>query len=59
MAPTRLNVYKLVANGGIGTGPDFADSASLGVPGFNEFYYLGRYPDARCRGAGRPIPHGA
>ena len=34
------------ANGAIGTGPNFADSVSLGVPGFNEFYYLGRYPDA-------------
>ena len=41
-----LNLYKVVANRGIGTGPDFADSASLGVPGFNEFYYLRRYPEA-------------
>jgi hypothetical protein len=41
-----VNLYKVVANGAIGTGPGFADSASLGVPGFNEFYYLRRYPDA-------------
>jgi hypothetical protein len=41
-----LNIYKVVGNGAIGTGPNFADSASLGVPGFNEFYYLGHYPDA-------------
>jgi hypothetical protein len=44
--PMRVNLYKVVANGGIGTGPNFADSAALGVPGFNEFYYLGHYPDA-------------
>jgi hypothetical protein len=41
-----LNLYKLSANGALGTGPDFADSASLGVPGFNESYYLRHYPDA-------------
>jgi hypothetical protein len=41
-----LNFFKVVANGGIGTGPDFVDPATLGVPGFNEFYYLRRYPDA-------------
>jgi hypothetical protein len=41
---TRL--YKVVANGSIGTGPNLADSAALGVPGFNEFYYLRHYPDA-------------
>jgi hypothetical protein len=41
-----LNLYKVVANRGIGTGPDFGDSASLGVPGFNEFYYLRHYPEA-------------
>lgn len=41
-----LNIYKIVANGSIGTGPNFADSWALGVPGFNEFYYLRHYPDA-------------
>jgi hypothetical protein len=41
-----LNLYKVVANRGIGTGPDFKDSASLGVPGYNEFYYLRHYPEA-------------
>jgi hypothetical protein len=40
-----INLYKVVANRAIGTGPDFADSASLGVPGFNEFYYLRLHPD--------------
>jgi hypothetical protein len=45
-APAGLNLYKVVANRALGTGPDFADSASLGVPGFNEFYYLRHYPDA-------------
>jgi hypothetical protein len=40
-----LNIYKVVANGALGTGPGFADSASLGVPGFNEFYYLRTHPD--------------
>jgi uncharacterized protein (TIGR03437 family) len=43
---TGLNLYKVVANGAIGTGPNFVDPASLGVPGFNEFYYLRHYPDA-------------
>jgi hypothetical protein len=42
----NLNVYKVVANKAIGTGPNFADPATLGVPGFNEFYYLRHYPDA-------------
>lgn len=41
-----LNLYKVVADDSIGTGPGFADSAALGVPGFNEFYYLRHYPDA-------------
>jgi hypothetical protein len=43
---TGLNLYKIVANAAIGTGPNFADSASLGVPGFNEFYYLRTHADA-------------
>ncbi len=43
---TGLNLYKVVANGAIGTGPNFVDPASLGAPGFNEFYYLRHYPDA-------------
>jgi hypothetical protein len=41
-----LNLYKVVANGALGTGPNFVDPATLGVPGFNEFYYLRHYPDA-------------
>jgi hypothetical protein len=41
-----LNVYKIVANSSIGTGPGFIDPGLLGVPGFNEFYYLRHYPDA-------------
>ena len=43
---TGLNIYKVVANGSIGTGPNFVDPATLGVPGFNEFFYLSHYPDA-------------
>ena len=42
---TTLNIYKVVANGSIGTGPNFVDPATLGVPGFNEFYYLNEHPD--------------
>lgn len=41
-----LNIYKVVANGSIGTGPNFVDPSTLGVPGFNESYYLNHYPDA-------------
>lgn len=36
-----LNIYKVVANGALGTGPNFVHTA-----GFNEFYYLNHYPDA-------------
>jgi len=42
---TGLNVYKVVGNGSIGTGPNFADSARLGVPGFNELFYLNQHPE--------------
>lgn len=42
---TTLNLYKVVGNGSLGTGPNFANSAALGVPGFNEFYYLNEHPD--------------
>ena len=42
----RVQLYKVVANGSIGTGPGFQESAKLGVPGFNEFYYLRQHPDA-------------
>jgi predicted phage tail protein len=41
-----LNLFKVVANGALGTGPNFVDPATLGVPGFNEFFYLRHYPDA-------------
>ena len=45
--PARsVSLYKVVANGTLGTGPNFVDPATLGVPGFNEFYYLRHYPDA-------------
>ena len=40
-----FNVYKVVANGSIGTGPNFIDPARLGVPGFNEIFYLNQHPD--------------
>lgn len=42
---TGLNLYKVVGNGSIGTGPNFADSAKLGVAGFNEFFYLNQHPE--------------
>jgi hypothetical protein len=50
-----LNLFKVVANGALGTGPNFVDPATLGVPGFNEFYYLRHYPDAarQCRPGNR------
>jgi hypothetical protein len=44
-ACTGLNVYKVVGNGSIGTGPNFADPARLGVAGFNESFYLNEHPD--------------
>ena len=44
-ACTGLNIYKVVGNGSLGTGPNFADSAKLGVAGFNEFFYLNQHPD--------------
>lgn len=42
----RLDLYKISANGALGTGPDFVDPTTLGAPGFNEFYYLRHYADA-------------
>jgi uncharacterized protein (TIGR03437 family) len=53
-----LNVYKVVANGSIGTGPNFADPAPLGAPGFNEFYYLRHYPDAVAAVQAGQYPNG-
>lgn len=41
-----LNLYKVGSNGALRTGPNFVDPATLGVPGFNEFFYLRHYPDA-------------
>jgi len=38
---TGLNIYRIVANGALGTGPNFTRT-----PGFNEFYYLNHHPDA-------------
>jgi hypothetical protein len=45
-AAKGLNLYKVVASGALGTGPNFVDPETLGVPGFNEFYYLRHNPDA-------------
>ena len=42
---TSLNVYKVVGNGSIGTGPNFIDPATRGVPGFNELFYLNQHPE--------------
>ncbi len=53
-----LNLYKVVANGAIGTGPNFVDPASLGVPGFNEFYYLRHYSDAAAAVKAGQYPNG-
>ncbi len=57
-AATGLNLYKVVANGAIGTGPGFQDSAKLGVPGFNEFYYLRHYADAAAAVQAGQYPNG-
>jgi hypothetical protein len=40
-----LNIYRVVANGSLGTGPNFTDPARVGVPGFNELFYVRRHPD--------------
>jgi hypothetical protein len=40
-----IDVYRVAANSAVGTGPHFSDSASLGVSGFNEFYYLHQHPE--------------
>jgi len=53
-----LNLYKVVANGAIGTGPNFTDPASQGAPGFNEFYYLRHYPDAAAAVQAGQYPDG-
>ncbi|HTS02541.1 MAG TPA: VCBS repeat-containing protein, partial [Thermoanaerobaculia bacterium] len=55
---TGLNLYKVVADGSLGTGPNFVDPASLGVPGFNEFYYLRHYPDAAAAVQAGQYPSG-
>jgi uncharacterized protein (TIGR03437 family) len=55
---TGLNLYKVVGNGAIGTGPNFTDPASLGAPGFNEFYYLRHYPDAAAAVQAGQYPNG-
>jgi hypothetical protein len=57
-APAGINLYRVVADGSIGTGPNFQDSASLGVPGFNEFYYLRHYPDAAAAVQQGAYPNG-
>jgi FG-GAP-like repeat len=44
-ACTGLNIYKVVGNGSLGTGPNFADPTKFGVAGFNEFFYLNQHPD--------------
>jgi hypothetical protein len=45
-APAGVNLYKIAVNRAIGTGPGLEESSALGVPGFNEFYYLRRHADA-------------
>jgi hypothetical protein len=42
---TGLNIYRVVGNGSIGTGPNFVNPATLGVAGFNEFFYLNQHPE--------------
>lgn len=53
-----LNIYKVVSTRSIGTGPGFVDPATLGAPGFNEFYYLTHYPDAAAAVAAGLYPSG-
>lgn len=57
-AAKGLNLYKVVADGAIGTGPGLANSAALGAAGFNEFFYLRHYPDAAAAVQAGQYPNG-
>ncbi len=46
MGSGLLVARKGVSGSAIGTGPGLADSARLGFPGFNEYYYLRTHSDA-------------
>jgi hypothetical protein len=56
--PAGINLYRVVADRSIGTGPGFEDSTALGVPGFNEFYYLRHYSDAAAAVQQGTYPNG-
>jgi len=45
-ASVAIYATKMASASSLGTGPGFVDCAALEAPGFNESYYLGRYPDA-------------
>lgn len=45
-ASVAIYATKLASASSLGTGPGFVDCTALGAPGFNESYYLGRYPEA-------------
>jgi hypothetical protein len=53
-----LEVRLGVSDKALGTGPGFADSARLGYPGYNEYYYLRVHPDARSAVAAGQFPNG-
>lgn len=54
----EVNVRKIVSSSSIGTGPNFANSASLGAPGFNEYYYLRNHPDVAAAVSAGKYPNG-
>jgi len=43
----KQEIFTIKLDGIISTGPNGIDPAILGEPGYNEFYYLLHYPDAR------------
>ncbi len=45
-ASVAIYATMMASASSLGTGPGFVDSAALGAPGFNESFYLRRYPDA-------------
>lgn len=42
----KYRFKKVLVQGAIGTGPGLQDPTPRGAAGFNEFFYLNRYPDA-------------
>lgn len=53
-----LDVMHGSSDKALGTGPGFEDSARLGFPGYNEYYYLRTHPDARAAVAAGQFANG-